>query len=121
MNDTVGMMTFNWAVSTFGDVAKDPNERALRLVEEAAEVAQSLDVDKDVLIRIIERTYSRPVGVTHQEIGGLLVCVVSLCHRLGYVADALLHAELARVTSKPREWWIAKHDAKVKDGTANVR
>lgn len=120
MNRTIQMLTYNWAVSTFGEVATDPKERAARLLEEAAEVAQSLGVGGDVAARIVERTYGRPVGQPWQEIGGTLVCIVSLCHRLGLDAESLLYDELLRVTSRPREYWTKKHDEKVKDGTANV-
>ena len=120
MNRTVGMLTYNWAVATFGEVAKDPVERAARLIEEVAELGQSLDVPKEVVLRIVERAYSRPVGQPWQEMGGTLVCVVSLCHRLGLDPESVLYDELARITGKSKEEWQKKHGEKVADGTADL-
>jgi len=60
-----------WAIDTFGEVAKNPHERAARLVEEAIEVAQAVGLPLDTVDIIAGRVYSRPPGELAQEIGNL--------------------------------------------------
>lgn len=118
--DTIAMMILNWAKSTFGPVAFDPAERAARLLEEAAEVAQAMGVKPEVARAIVGRTYSRPVGEVDKEVGGVLVCAYSICALIGKSPAEALYEECNRVTGRDRSEWVAKHEEKVKDGTANV-
>ena len=109
-----------WAVSTFGEVAKNRDERAARLVEEAVEVAQAEGVPAEVLERIVRRVYSRPVGDAAQEIGGLAITLDALAENIGVcVNDAALN-ELARVLALPKDHFAKKHAEKVADGVANL-
>lgn len=118
MNKTVAMMIFNWAKSTFGDSAADPCERAIRNVEEAVEVAQTLGVDKDMVLRTVERTYSRPAGGILEELGGNLVTLLSLIYVTGNDPEAILYNEVYRITSRSPDVWKKKHDEKISDRTA---
>lgn len=113
-------LILHWCLSTFGDVALDRKERAMRLFEEAVEVAQSVEVDKAMLGAILKRTYSRPVGDLHKEMGAVLLTTYALAALDGLDPDRLLEDEVTRVLSKPRKHWKDKHDAKVVDGTATA-
>ncbi len=119
-HDIMGTLLLNWAKTTFGPVALDPPERAARVVEEAVEVAQCLGVSKDILHRIVDRTYARPVGDLFNELGAVLLCTYSLCALIESNPMELLFREANRVTLRNPEHWKAKHDAKVADGTADV-
>lgn len=118
MSKMISKLILNWAVTTFGPVAKSPIERASRLLEEAAEVTQAAGLDKAVALKIIERTYSRPVGEIGKEIGGVLVCVHGLCAVLDIDPDEVLEIEVTRVLNRDPEYWAKKHGDKVIDGTA---
>lgn len=64
-----------WCVDTFGQViANSPVERGARLVEEAIETAQAVDVPMEMVLRIVRRVYNKPVGAIPQELGGVIVC-----------------------------------------------
>lgn len=107
-----------WAEQTFGAVARDPQERAMRFIEEAIELAQAMSVDAGTLCTIIERVYSRPAGSVSQEVGQSLGTLELLARVIGVDADHEATAELARVKSIPREEWARRHAAKVALGMA---
>lgn len=120
MSTLISKLILNWAVTTFGPVARDPAERAARLLEEAAEVAQSFGVAEETALKIIKRTYSRPVGDGDKEIGGVLVCVHGLCAIRNIDPDEVLETEVTRVLNRDPAYWAKKHADKVIDGTGNV-
>lgn len=109
-----------WAKSTFGEVASDPVERAARVLEEAAEVAQGGGVSKEMALAIVERTYSRPPDSVEKEIGGLLVTVYALSAVHHLDPQECLEREVARVLAKDPSMWRAKHNDKVKAGTSTA-
>lgn len=109
-----------WAVESFGEIAKNRDERAARLVEEAIEIAQAEGVPLDVLKRIAERVYERPAGELGQEIGGLGITLDALAENAGYDVRLETERELACILSKPKDWWARKHAEKVAAGTANL-
>lgn len=115
--NTLAKLVLHWAHSTFGDIALNPVERTLRIVEEAVELAQADDCPKDKLHAIIERAYSRPKDEVYKEMGGLLATVYARCGLEGWDPDMVLSAEVTRILSKPRKHWADKHDAKAADGT----
>lgn len=120
MNKLISKLILNWAVTTFGPVAKDPTERAARLLEEAAEAAQACAVTRETALKIVERTYDRPVGLIGLEIGGVLVCTLGLCAVHNIDPDEALEREVERVLNRDLGYWAKKHGDKVKDGTGNV-
>lgn len=117
----IAKLVLHWAKSVFGDVAMDPTERALRMMEEAAEVAQGVGVPLDIIQRTVARTYQRPVDDPAKEIGGLLVTVYALCGRLQLDPEFLLDTEVERILSKDPQLWRDKHNMKVKDGTSTAK
>ncbi len=117
MTKTQQALILHWAVSIFGDVALDPEERAKRFAEEAIEVLQAADVDRETAHKIVDRAYDRPKDKLSKEMGAayLTLCALAAVH--GLDLEELLHNEIMRVLSKPREHWRAKHDSKVAAGT----
>lgn len=48
----------------------DPGERAMRMLEEAAELAQALGVAEEQFRLIGRHVWSKPKGEIYQELGG---------------------------------------------------
>lgn len=107
-----------WAQETFGDVVFDEQERALRFLEEAIEVAHATEIHSAVLWRIIERVYARPRGELPLELGQCLATLELLALVVGVDADQEATAELARVKAIPKSEWTKRHGAKVAAGFA---
>jgi hypothetical protein len=107
-----------WAADTFGPVALDQNERTLRFLEEAIELAHSLDIPIGQLSAIAERVYARPAGKVDREIGQVQLTLDMLAEVYGCNARAEGRREFDRVRSIPKAEWEARHAAKVKLGIA---
>ncbi|HEU4601555.1 MAG TPA: hypothetical protein VFS24_06290 [Steroidobacteraceae bacterium] len=110
----------HWAVESFGPIARNRDERAARLAEEAIEVAQAEGVELEVIVRIAERVYSRPAGDLHRELGGVALTALSMSQIAGLSFASCGKQEWLRVKSKPRDWWQKKHAEKVAAGTADL-
>lgn len=107
-----------WAVETFGPVALERKERLARFVEEAIELAHADGMKRADLDRLIERTYSRPIGHLWREIGQAQACLETYAEAIGVSADEQAQKEFDRVRSIPREEWTRRHAAKVDIGIA---
>jgi hypothetical protein len=91
-----------WALRVFGtDHLHDPVVRGKRLLEEAAEFAQSVGVPDGAAREILDHVYSRPPGEPFQELGGVALTFLASCTSLGLEAEYVTHMELERVESKP--------------------
>lgn len=108
-----------WAVSTFGSIAADPHERAMRFLEEAVELAHAEGVTAETASKIAARVYSRPAGHTAQEVGQAAMTLECLAANLGISAEAECANEFLRVQSIPKAEWDRRHAAKVALGIAN--
>jgi hypothetical protein len=81
-------------------VVYDRLERRDRLVEEALELAQTLpDFTADRAHALVDYVFSRPVGVTEQESGGVSVTHAALCHAEGIDLQHWAEVELARISA----------------------
>lgn len=78
-------------------------QRALRLLEEAIELAQASGLDKEYVKLLCNNIYSRPIGNIVQELGGVSVTLLAMCSAIGYDADAVEALEVQRVLSSPTE------------------
>lgn len=107
-----------WARETFGEIAIDPSERAMRFAEEAIELAHAMGIGSALLGIIVDRVYSRPAGQRSREIGQCLATLELLARVVGVDADAQANEELARVKSIPQAEWDRRHGAKVDLGFA---
>jgi NTP pyrophosphatase (non-canonical NTP hydrolase) len=107
-----------WAHRTFGDVALDPQERAMRFFEEAAELGHALDLSAATLGAIVTRVCSRPTGEVGRELGQSLCTLELLAKAIGIDAEAEATREFTRVQSIPQAEWDRRHAAKVAIGIA---
>lgn len=120
MTDSRQRKVLAWAVDNFGWIAKNRDERAVRLAEEAIEVAQAEGVPLDVVMTVAQRVYSRPVGDLKREIGGVAITLDALAENVGLSVTEEAEREFARVLSKDKDWWTRKHGEKVAAGTADL-
>lgn len=105
-----------WAVQTFGRVAADPRERAMRFLEEALELSQAEGVGRGDVLKIADRVYERPLGHTPKEVGQAMLTLETLAFNLGIDADNESRRELERIRSIPQEEWTRRHAAKTAAG-----
>ena len=101
-----------WAKRCFGlDVTQDRSQRNYRFVEEALELAQSHQVTKEEVLKLVEYVYNRPPGDPIQEVGGVMTTLSTMCHVYGYDLETCALTELDRCEQnidKIREKWKNK-------------
>jgi hypothetical protein len=107
-----------WASQIFGNVAWSPTERATRFLEEAVEFAQSIGCERGMMLKIIERVFSRPAGVPAVEIGQCLAMLECAAYVIGVDARKQERDEFARVQALPKEEWERRYAAKKAAGVA---
>lgn len=107
---TIGL----WCEDMFGEqCAKDPKERGLRLLEEALEAAQAVNVSREDAHKLVDYVFGRPTGELPQEISGVLVTVLALAEAAGISAECSLVDEISRIHEPSfREKIRAKHNTK---------
>jgi hypothetical protein len=107
----------DWAVRCFGaeHVANGP-ERALRLLEEAIELAQAFHVPADKARECVDMVYARPVGEREQEAGGVLHTMGILAEVQGWDLIALHEREVRRVLQKPPKLYADRNREKYELG-----
>ena len=74
-----------WAIKVFGAPFLMLRERALRVLEESAEVSQSLGVTEEEAVQVIRLAYKRPSGEPKAEIGDLVFCLAILAEEMNLV------------------------------------
>jgi hypothetical protein len=90
-----------WMMVCFGkEIAADIRERNHRFLEEALELVQSTLCTQSEAHQLVDYVYSRPVGETHQEIGGVMVTLAALSLAIGQDMHAAGETELARIWTK---------------------
>ena len=107
-----------WASDTFGRVALDTNERALRFLEEAIELAQACGVSVEEALTVATRVYARQAGNYYKELGQSAMTLAVLAEWLGIDVDDALLCEWRRIQTIPHEEWARRHSEKVEAGIA---
>lgn len=108
-----------WLRTRFGaEVLASRHERAARVLEEAAELAQAEGLDYAFASRIIGRVFSRPPGQARQEAAGVAVTLLAWAAAADADLDALATAEVQRIEALPIEHFRRKHAEKAAAGTA---
>lgn len=107
-----------WAVDTFGLVAIEERERAMRFLEEAVELAHALDLDRATIDAIVKRVFSRNKGYIPREIGQAHMTLECLAEALGHCSEREAATEFDRVRAIPRAEWQRRHAEKAKIGIA---
>lgn len=110
----------DWCWATFGSVALDRQERAMRLLEEAMEVAQCEGITPGLMARMAHRTGARPPGQLAQEVGQMMNLLECLAENAGLDARAEGEREFARCRAVVQEEWDRRHAAKVASGVTEV-
>lgn len=107
-------LAFEWAVRSFGiEHVQNRKLRALRLLEEAVELAQAFEVPKDKIMNLVEVVYQRPPGDPAQELGGVMVTTAVLAGTYGSNPEFFFEEELARVLAKPPEHFAQRNQEKL--------
>lgn len=104
----------DWATRSFGreHVYNFPI-RALRLAEEAVELAQAYKVPKEKMLELVEVVYGRPRGNPEQEIGGVMMTTTVLAGAHGFDPDYFFEIELRRVLQKSTEFFAKRNQDKL--------
>lgn len=114
--NAVQLAIFEWGRHVLGHDEMSPQRRALRLVEEAMELAQVEGVPLHTIVAQAEHTYSRPVGERAKEAGGVFVTLLAYCESVTMSAAYLLNKELERINSKPLADFRTRTAEKLKAG-----
>lgn len=99
MADRVQSEILSWGVRVFGPIALNAQERAIRFIEEALELAQVYGVSRKMVDALADRVWSKPKGEIKQETAQTLLTLESLSEVNGI--DATSEAD--------KEWFICKH------------
>ena len=106
-----------WGVECFGaEHMADKKVRALRLLEEAIEFAQSVGVPEGKCAELAAYVYSREPGIPVQELGGIGVTWLVAADALNTSAELALETEIARISQKPPSHFTARNQEKVEAG-----
>ena len=88
----------SWVRRAFGEAAMtDRWERTARVLEEALELAQAEGLTAADVQRVLDRTYSRPVGEPSQEAAGLMVTLLAWAEATGTDLATVTLAEVERI------------------------
>ena len=88
----------SWVRRLFGEEAMtDHWERTARVLEEALELAQAEGLTAADVQRMLDRTYSRPVGEPSQEAAGLMVTLLAWAEATGTDLATVTLAEVERI------------------------
>lgn len=103
----------DWCIAAFGDDhARSIEQRGIRLVEEAIEAGQAAGCSAEMIHRLVDHIYTKPVGDLRQELGGVGVTVLACAEAAGIDADEAERDEVERVLSKPLAHFTARNAAK---------
>lgn len=108
---------YEWALRAFGkEHVYNQRTRALRVLEEAVELAQCCGVPREKALELILIVYKRPIGELKQELGGVLTTVNIFCIANGLDPDEVFEDEVSRVLAKPVEHFTKRNQDKVDMG-----
>lgn len=111
-----------WVSTRFGNACLlDKKERAMRVLEEALELAQASGVNSMDVKVILNHVYARPVGEVAQEHAGVLVSLLASATANGLYLDLETESEIARIWSVPEEEILRKQAMKNNAGITKYR
>lgn len=91
----------SWIRTRIGPGAIHPQERAMRLLEEAIELAQAEGISQDLVLKQVGYVFARSIGDPVQEAGGVAVCLLGWCAGRGTRLEDIMLRELHRIEAKP--------------------
>jgi len=90
-----------WMQECFGPtISADVVERNHRFLEESLELVQTTGCTASEAHQLVDYVFSREKGVSHQEVGGVMVTLAALCLALGLNMHKAGDDELARIWTK---------------------
>lgn len=92
-----------WVRTRIGPAHMDRKERAMRLLEEAIELAQAEGITSTQVWNQMNHVYHRAPGIPAQEAGGVAVCLLGWCASSGVQLLDIASAEVERIEAKPIE------------------
>jgi hypothetical protein len=101
MVDSLESRVAEWVCTRIGPDHMHPRERAMRLLEEAIELAQAEGISLDQTLRQSVHVFDRKAGDPAQEAAGVAVCLFGWCAATGNTLHALALAEIMRIEAKP--------------------
>lgn len=108
-----------WVMRRFGrKCLLDPKERAVRLLEEALELAQAEDIGLETVSATALYVYGRPKGERSQEAAGVAVCLLAYCRARHLSFLRIADKEVTRIEHVAPHISQAKHAAKAHAGIA---
>lgn len=110
---------YEWVRTSLGIDATKPFERALRVVEEALELAQSAGIAHEQVTRILDHVYSRPAGRMDIEAGDVGVAILAFCESLDLSADELEEVRVEYALTLDPEVLAKRVQEKMSDGIAH--
>jgi hypothetical protein len=90
-----------WIRTRIGEANLHSRERAMRILEEAVELAQAEGITAEQVQRQTAHVFDRPAGNPVQEASGIAVCLLGWCASAGTTFDAIADAEITRIEAKP--------------------
>jgi len=87
-----------WVLACFGiEKTTSAHERNLRFIEEALELVQANGMTEEKAHELVTYVFARPIGVVHQEIGGVMTTLAALASAAGFDMMEEGERELTRV------------------------
>jgi hypothetical protein len=120
--DTLTDIIHDWGIRAFGEENfNSPQERVLRLLEEASELAQSEGIDRTLCMSVVHSVFDRPRGDPMHEAGGVLLTLMAYLRTRGWLPKAILLMEVRRVLDIPIEKFRQRNKEKIKADLTKVR
>ena len=90
-----------WVKTRIGEAHMQPRERAMRLLEEALELAQAEGITEDMIRDQAEHVFCRPAGTPVNEAGGVAICLLGWCASTNSQLLSIIASEIMRIENKP--------------------
>lgn len=106
-----------WVSKCFGDEALfDERERAMRVLEESLELAQSCGVELAGALKAATVVYGRPPGRCSQEIAGVGIALLAMAECETTALEDAIGDELFRIEMLPVDHFCDRQREKAKLG-----
>lgn len=116
--NALSRLNLDWAIRCFGTKhVYDPKVRALRIVEEAVELAQAVGVDIKKINACVHQVYQKDRGNVLQEVEGVVMTTAcfAAAHLIMDLDDVLLGA-MRIALEKPPEYYGERNKKKEEMG-----
>ena len=108
---------FDWVRATFGSRrAWSKRERVLRVFEETCELAQSVGLERDVVLHQLHSVYDRDVGDPEMELAQVGVALLAAASSVAIDLEYVVIQEMDRVESIDQDEWDRRIGRKEREG-----